>query len=342
MKMLSAASYDTIALRRMPKNAKMSKVKNEAAAPVQAEEDFDDMLAEVCAADPIVAVATSINTSRSSSSSSSTSSSSLKSATSAPTSTGPKSGVPPEPAEEKVSEDKIVQACIRGDRAQLRRWARRGIRVSSGRPLVQTAAHGNLDVIRYLVNDVGADVNQADDQGFTPLLMAAQNAHLDSMRCLVMELGADVNQTELTGNTPLIIAVLNGHLSVVRCLVDEIGADVNLANEGGLTALMVAASNKHHKIAAYLMRHGEDSQATIPTLGTAADVSKIRGASAEQTAYLEAKTHCSNPGCAGAGAKKCTGCKQARYCGQQCQLAHWQAHKADCKAAAELKAAKDK
>jgi hypothetical protein len=52
----------------------------------------------------------------------------------------------------------------------------------------------------------------------------------------------------------------------------------------------------------------------------------------EQPEYLVAKAHCSSPGCRGTGLKKCTGCKQARYCGQTCQLAHWKAHKADCKA----------
>jgi hypothetical protein len=55
------------------------------------------------------------------------------------------------------------------------------------------------------------------------------------------------------------------------------------------------------------------------------------GASAEQTAYLEAKTHCSNPGCSGAGIKRIPACKQARYCGEPSQYAHWKAHKADCK-----------
>jgi hypothetical protein len=28
---------------------------------------------------------------------------------------------------------------------------------------------------------------------------------------------------------------------------------------------------------------------------------------------------------------KCTGCKQARYCGEACQLAHWKAHKTKCR-----------
>jgi hypothetical protein len=40
---------------------------------------------------------------------------------------------------------------------------------------------------------------------------------------------------------------------------------------------------------------------------------------------------------------KCTGCKQARYCAEECQLAHWKAHKADCKRwSAEAKVGKGK
>jgi hypothetical protein len=52
-------------------------------------------------------------------------------------------------------------------------------------------------------------------------------------------------------------------------------------------------------------KHGADSQASHPQLGTAADFSKEFGAPAEQTAYLEARTHCAKPGCSGTGLKKC-------------------------------------
>jgi hypothetical protein len=49
---------------------------------------------------------------------------------------------------------------------------------------------------------------------------------------------------------------------------------------------------------------------------------------------------CSNPECGGIGPKRCSRCKQVRYCGRECQLAHWKAHKADCKRwSAELTAA---
>jgi ankyrin repeat protein len=296
--------------------------------------------------------------------------------------------------EEKVSEDEIVQACYRGNMALLRRWERRGIRVSSAEPLCQAAARGKLDMMRYLVSDLGADVNQADDQKNTPLSIASKDRHLAVIRCLVNDLSADVNQTEQDGFTPLHIAAQEGHLAVVRylvlkwgadvnaetqegatplfcaaqngylavlrclvkklgadvnhasadgatmlylaasnighmstmqCLVEEFGADVNQATHAGFTPLMGATSENHRKAIAYLLKHGADTKASTPAFGTAEDVSKtveISSASAELIAYMEAKTHCSNLGCAGAGLKKCTGCKQVRYCGQQCQLAH--------------------
>jgi hypothetical protein len=90
-----------------------------------------------------------------------------------------------------------------------------------------------------------------------------------------------------------------------------------------------------------MVKAGADVQATVPGWGTAAYFSKKAGASAEQTAYLTAKQHCSNPCCDGAGIKKCPACKQARYCGEPCQYAHWKAHKADCRRwSAGLKAGK--
>ena len=94
---------------------------------------------------------------------------------------------------------------------------------------------------------------------------------------------------------------------------------------------MVASAGKHTNVVTRLVKAGANVTDSTLQWGTAVDISKAAGASTEQTAYLEAKTHCSNPGCSGAGVMKCTGCKQARYCGEPCQLAHWKAHKADCK-----------
>jgi ankyrin repeat protein len=125
-----------------------------------------------------------------------------------------------------------------------------------------------------------------------------------------------------------------GHLAVVRCLIEELGANVNQAAMGGTTPLIAAAHRKHHNVIAYLLKHGADAQISAH-FGTAAENSKVFGAPDKQTAYLEAKTHCSNSGCNGAGIKKCTACKQVWYCGEQCQLLHWPTHKSKCKEVAK-------
>jgi hypothetical protein len=106
---------------------------------------------------------------------------------------------------------------------------------------------------------------------------------------------------------------------------------------------MVASALKHADVVKWLVKAGANTRASVVNecnhKSTAADISKHFEASAEQTVYLEAKKHCSHPGCSGAGLVKCTGCRQARYYGEACQLAHWKAHKADCgRWSAEMKA----
>ena len=195
------------------------------------------------------------------------------------------------------------------------------------------------DVLYCLVKELGADVNRRNKEDWTALQAAAALDHHDTARFLVEELGADVNVANNGGQTPLWIAASQGHLEVVRLLL-KLRADINRANISGLTPLMMATSQKHHEVVTWLVKAGADTQAVVGH-DTAADISREVRASAEQTAYLEAKTHCSSPGCGGAGIMKCTGCRQARYCGEVCQLAHWKAHKADCKRwSAELKAEK--
>jgi hypothetical protein len=159
------------------------------------------------------------------------------------------------------------------------------------------------------------------------------------VRCLVKECGADVNQARYDGCTPLYAAAQLGLLSVVQCLLKELGADINKATNDGSTPLMVASALEHTEVVVWLIKHGADAQAPAPTGGTAADVSKACGAPAEQTEYLEARAHCANPGCDGAGLKKCAGCLKVFFCSPACIRAHWPAHKAECKRIAEAAAA---
>jgi hypothetical protein len=176
-----------------------------------------------------------------------------------------------------------------------------------------------LDMMKCLVKELGADVNLAHTNSHAPLFRTLREENLDVMRYLVKELGADVNQADsafkIGSCTALSQAIIDGNLALVQCLVGELGADVNLETDAG-APLVMAAMKKHQKIIKYLIKHGANTQATcahgIPGhCDTAEIISRLCGGPAEQTAYLMAKTHCSNPGCDGAGLKKCTGCKHA-------------------------------
>jgi hypothetical protein len=321
----------------MPKNNKKGR-RQRFTATAENDGDFDDMLAELRSEN-----LTALTANRSSSSSGSSinpnisTGATIKNVFSTATSAANAYEIP---------EERIIEAVKRGNIGQLRRWARQGIRISSGVPLFHAVVKSRMDVVQCLVKELGADVNKPDDRGRTPLCITAQMGDLAIMRALVKDLHADVNKTDQAGYSPLWIAARVGDLAIVQCLVKELGADVDLAGEEGTTPLMVASVLKHTDIVKWLIKAGANAQAAMvgchnDFTGTALDFSKILGASSAQTAYLEAKTHCSSQGCSGAGLLKCTGCRQARYCGESCQLSHWKAHKADCRRwSTELEASK--
>jgi hypothetical protein len=180
----------------MPKQTKGSKGKQKKVA-AQSDNDFDDMLAESCAADLTTTPASSTTT---------TTTTTTKTATTAsPSSTTP-SSVPSmrttaraPPAEEALSR-KVIEAIKAGDIIKLTRWARRGDRLPNAAALVGAAWMGKLDVVKVLVQEFGADVNQATDDGHFPLIVEANKGHIHIIRYLVLQEGADVNQSTLFGD----------------------------------------------------------------------------------------------------------------------------------------------
>jgi hypothetical protein len=209
--------------------------------------------------------------------------------------------------------------------------------VRTHKPLRQAVYNGaSFDVLSCLVKELSADVNGRDKDGWTSLTLAVYLDHHDTVHYLAEVLGADVNIPNKLGQTPLYLAAARGQLAFMRVLL-KLGADINQTCTLGSTPLMAASGKKHADVVKWLVKAVFYNYPDF----TAAGLSRAIEASPEQTAYLEAKTHCSSPGCSGAGIMKCTGCKQARYCGEACQLAHWKAHKADCRRwSAELAAGK--
>ena len=71
----------------------------------------------------------------------------------------------------------------------------------------------------------GADVNSADDQGWTPLSYASGNGDLDLVR-LLLENGADVFRAASDHRTPYLIALAAGRVEVAKYL-REVGERVD-------------------------------------------------------------------------------------------------------------------
>jgi hypothetical protein len=143
----------------MPKPNKNKKGKRQKTDVVaaQTEDDFDDMLAELCAAD--IASPAANNTTSIAITITPSSSSGSSNRSSSPTLAARASTRRAKAAREIVPEMVIVWACVAGDMSLLRQWAKRGIRVTSAKPLCQAAANDRLDVVRVLVMELGADVS---------------------------------------------------------------------------------------------------------------------------------------------------------------------------------------
>jgi ankyrin repeat protein len=146
----------------------------------------------------------------------------------------------------------LIAAARAGDLESLTVWAEQGVQVTTARPLCVAVGGRYLEVVRLLVWELGADVNQAS-HGLTPLLLAAKRNNLTMVQCLVDELGADVNQAMPNdGRTALDIAARNGYSAVVRCLV-HFGAEYGAIDTDGDTALLESARDGRYGMMQYLL-----------------------------------------------------------------------------------------
>jgi len=105
--------------------------------------------------------------------------------------------------------------------------------------LIDISGVGDTETMKYLVDKHGADINMADDEGWTALMAASFAGNLDHVDFLFKS-GANVEAVDKKGWTALTLATERGHLHVVRYLVKN-GANVIRVYENVGNALTVAA-----------------------------------------------------------------------------------------------------
>jgi len=117
-------------------------------------------------------------------------------------------------------------------------------------PIFSNCFHGNLEVVRELLDREPDLVHLVDDNELTPLHVAAQRGQNEVIKLLASR-AADLDHSiEKHSWTPLVWASYRGHLDTAMLLI-ELGAGVELGNP-----IHFAGQRGHEEICRLLVEHG--------------------------------------------------------------------------------------
>lgn len=117
--------------------------------------------------------------------------------------------------------------------------------------MLLAAEFGRIDVLKYLIEEKGANPNICDRTRNTPLWTSSFHGKLELVQYL-LENGAQIDRPNMGGETPLLAASAGGKLDVVMLLVEK-GADVNRSNNYQQTPLSIARHFKFPEVEKYLI-----------------------------------------------------------------------------------------
>lgn len=128
--------------------------------------------------------------------------------------------------------------------------------IAAEEDLCSAVSHHNLEEVKQLVMK-GVKGNTKNFYGETPLIIAVDKGYSDIVEYLVEEIGVDVNLKDNAGNNALYIAIAWHRFEIANLLINN-GADVNAKAENGLTPLHIAAWVGGVDIAESLIKKGAD------------------------------------------------------------------------------------
>ena len=152
--------------------------------------------------------------------------------------------------------------------------------------LLVAAEKGDAEAVRAELT-AGADINQADEDGWSALHLAAHNARIEALEALIAQPAIDVNSRNKWKSTPLSLAAAKGHYDCIQALVGHPQIDINArADYYGRTALIEAARTGYLDAVKLLVEHGADVNAADKTGRNSALIEAIKGRHYEVAEYL--------------------------------------------------------
>jgi ankyrin repeat protein len=122
---------------------------------------------------------------------------------------------------------------------------------NDGASLLHAACKAGNKAYAGLLLARGAHPHVEDDSSRTALFYAARTGHLDIVQWLIDEVGLAVNARDTEQRSPLFYACELGLTEMVGLLIAK-GADVSLADDDGDTPARVAEGQGHDDLAAML------------------------------------------------------------------------------------------
>ncbi|KAM5235850.1 ankyrin repeat domain-containing protein 16 [Ctenodactylus gundi] len=136
----------------------------------------------------------------------------------------------------------------------------------AGDTLLHCAArHGHRDILAYLAETWGMDIEAANRDYKRPLHEAASMGHQDCVRYL-LDHGATVDCLKKADWTPLMMACTRKNLEVIQDLV-KYGANPLLKNKDGWNSFHIASREGHPMILEYLLHVCPDAWNTESNIG---------------------------------------------------------------------------
>merc|ERR1711959_362730 len=227
-------------------------------------------------------------------------------------------------------------------------WIKNGVNVdhwdvfNGHTALHSSSLAGNLDVVKYLVEEAKANVNAVNFEQQKPIYLCV--AHIDVVKFLFKK--TSLSEKEL--GMILCESVRKGHLNVVKYFIEECSGDVNAEdlnycpllcpNMRGFSPITISTALGQIEIVKYLIKKKAKLLPVLlirkyeyfSPLGEAERTKKN-----EVVKFLKKIITESNYLCGVCGYLSenycCSGCKKVYYCGKKHQEAHWQIHKKECK-----------
>lgn len=125
----------------------------------------------------------------------------------------------------------------------------------------QACRIGNLKKVKDYLYFHDFDINTQNELGYTGLHYACFYGKIKIVKYLIEELGADLEMMNLSNSTPFLVAVENNQYNVVKYLLNI--ADISIFDKFGYNALHKAIYNNNIQMIKLLMSANDGNEIWI-------------------------------------------------------------------------------